>query len=332
MDSVKWARVERYRMLDLSLLRFVLACVVLGLAACSAGRAPSDSKVYVPPPPLALVAIVDPSPDRLADQLHQLQDVIGSRATPGEAVVVMFLEARVTRTYVVRAGDNLSSIAAANGVTLAAVEAANPQFGPLFRRSWSLIHPGEPVTVPDRGARNALALVTRAPAGPPPPTLVKVPQQPNNPTDFQRAEYTHALAAANATNDVRVAAWRTKAADAVQPWQKHVINELDKMLGAQASGADSATGPMLSSSISAASTTLHGLPGRRLLLILGGGQSGPTVLTPSGLVGINLVIANLSDSGAAAAWTDAGKNAGAASVSTLDGALTQLQLAQVVNQ
>jgi hypothetical protein len=329
---VKRAPGERHRILDSSLLRLVIVCLVLNVAACARGGAPSASNVYAPPPPLALVAIIDPSPDRLAAQLHQLEDVIRSRATPGEAVVVMFLDARVTRTYVVHAGDNLSSIAAANGVTLANVQAANPQFGPLFRRSWSLIHPGEPVTVPDGQVRNPLALVTRAPAGPPPPTLVRVPQEPNNPTDFQRAEYMHALAAATTTNDARVAAWRAEAANAVQPWQQQVVNELDRMPGSQATGAGSATGPLLSSSITAASTTLHGLPGRRLLLVLGGGQSGPSGSTPSGLVDINLVIANLSDSGAAAAWTAAGRNAGAASVSTLDPALTQLQLAQVVNQ
>ena len=329
---MKRAPGERHRIRDSNLLRFAVVCLALNVAACGRGPAPSDSNVYAPPPPLALVAIVDPSPDRLADQLHQLEDVVRSRATPGEAVVVMFLDARVTRTYVVHAGDSLSSVAAANGVTLADVEGANPQFGPLFRRSWSLIHPGEPVTIPDARARNALALVTRAPAGPPPPALVRDPQEPNNPTDFQRAEYTHALAAAKTTNDARVAAWRAEAANAVQPWQNQVVNELDKMAGSQASGADRATGPMLSSSITAASTTLHGLPGRRLLLVLGGGQSGPTAPTPSGLVDINLVIANLSDSGAAAAWTAAGRNAGAASVITLDPALTQLQLAQVVNQ
>lgn len=315
-----------------TLRRLVGAYLALTVAACSSGGAPADSKVYAPPPPLALVAIVDASPDRLAVQLHQLQDVIRSRATPGEALVVMVLEARATRTYVVRGGDSLSSISAANGVTLADVEAANPQFGPLFRRSWSLIHPGEPVTIPNAGGQNPLALVTRAPAGPRPPTLVRVPQEPSNPTDFQRAQYTHALAAANATNDGRVAAWHTEAANAVQPWQSQVVAQLDQVAGSVALPADSATGPMLSSSISAASTTLQGLPGRRLLLVLGGGQIGPTGLSTRALLDINLVIANLSNSDAAVQWTTAGRNAGAASVSTLDPALTQLQLAQVVNQ
>jgi hypothetical protein len=46
---------------------------------------------------------------------------------------------------------------------------------------------------------------------------------------------------------------------------------------------------------------------------------------------VNLVIANLSNSNAAAAWTAAASGAGAASVKALDVALTRLQLTQVVN-
>jgi hypothetical protein len=49
------------------------------------------------------------------------------------------------------------------------------------------------------------------------------------------------------------------------------------------------------------------------------------------MAGVDLVIANLTDSGAAAAWTAAGGSAGANSVTTLNPAVTQLQLAQVVN-
>ena len=78
-------------------------------------------------------------------------------------------------------------------------------------------------------------------------------------------------------------------------------------------------------------TTLSGLDGRRTLVLLGGGDKGPGTLTPKSLADVNLVVANLSDTKAAAAWTTAATKAGAVSVSALDAALTQLQLAQVVN-
>ena len=40
------------------------------------------------------------------------------------------------------AASRLSSIAAAHGLTLSALEAANPQFGPLSRRDWKLMRAG----------------------------------------------------------------------------------------------------------------------------------------------------------------------------------------------
>ena len=54
-------------------------------------------------PPLALVALVDPSSGRMAEELHQLQDVIRTDATPGEAVVVMILQPSYGQIYVVQA-------------------------------------------------------------------------------------------------------------------------------------------------------------------------------------------------------------------------------------
>jgi hypothetical protein len=88
---------------------------------------------------------------------------------------------------------------------------------------------------------------------------------------------------------------------------------------------------MLSASLTAGLTTLQGLDGRRLLLVLGGGELGPGPFLPGSVKDVNLVIANLADHRAAAAWTAAGSQAGAASVKALDPALTRLQLAQVVN-
>src|SRR5207237_9044050 len=101
--------------------------------------------------PLALVALVDPSSGQMPAELQQLANVIRSSASPNEAVVVMMV-APGTRTYVVHGGDSLSSIAISNGLTLRDIEAANPQFGPVAGRNWSVIHPGEHVTVPEQGA------------------------------------------------------------------------------------------------------------------------------------------------------------------------------------
>lgn len=307
-----------------------LACLLgLGLVACTGGT-PSNAEVYAPPPPLALVALVDPSSGQMSAQLQQLEGVIRASATPGESVVVMMLVPG-TRSYTVRGGDSLSSIASANGLALADIEAFNPQLGPVSGRNWSVIHPGERVTLPDRSAPSPLLLVTRAPAGPPPPSLVKLPVEPKNPTDYQHAEYLRNLAADNATNASRIAAWRARANDALVPWQNQVVGQLEsKAASINLSSASTGT-PALSASIGAGVVTLAGLSGRRMLLVLGGAGVGPATFTPSSLAGVNLIVANIADPSAAAAWKTAGIGAGAASVSTLDPALTQLQLAQVVN-
>jgi LysM domain len=309
----------------------LLAVLLFGLTACTAGGRPSGSATYQPPPPLALVAIVDPTSDRLSDQVRQLGGVIQAGASPREALVVMLLQAHVASIYVVRKNDSLSAIAAANGLTLAEVEAANPQFGPLSGRSWGLIYQGEKVTLPDRGAQDSLALVSSAPAGPAPPELLPLPKEPDNPTDFQKAEYARALAAARATNDARIAAWRAEAGKAVQPWQAQVTSDLSARAGTRNVAAGGASPSTLSGTIAQAATTLQGLHGRRTLLILGGGEAGPASIAAHSLDGINVVVANVADPAAGAAWTKAVKDAGATSVSVLDPALTQLQLAQVVN-
>src|SRR5216110_1189595 len=312
-------------------VRPLIALLAISSAACGQGGL-SNSEVYSPPPALALVALVDPSSGRLADQLHQLQDVIRTTASPGEAVVVMILQPSYGQAYVVRSGDSLSKIASGHNVSLAALEAANPQLGPLSGRNWKLIHPNEQVMIPDGAAQDALLLVSRAPSGPPPPNLIRLPRAPSNPTDFQRAQYNRTLASDNATNAARVAAWRAEADRALQPWQQQVVDELAKKAGVPVTGGRAPDGPIVSASVTAGLATLHGLPGRRILLLLGGGEMGPGALAPGSLAEVNLVIANLVDTRAAAAWKAAATGAGAASVNALDPALTRLQLAQVVNQ
>ncbi len=310
----------------------------LGLAAAVAlliigcGPTPlANTVTYKPPPPLALVVLVDPSPGRMAVELPQLQDVIRTGASPGEALVVMVLQPSYGQSYVVRPGDNLSSIASAHGMSLAALEAANPQLGPLSGRNWKLIHPDERVTIPDGATQGSLLLVSRGPAGPPVPQLIRIPPAPDNPTDYQRAQYRHTVESDKATNDARIAAWQADAARQLAPWQQSVVDQLANKAAAPVSGAHTPDTQIMSASLVAGLTTLNGLDGRRMLVLLGGGENVPQTLAPRSLANVNLVIANLSDSNAAAAWSSAATTAGAASVRALDPALTRLQLAQVIN-
>src|SRR2546430_17314030 len=68
----------------------LISLLAISSAACGQGGL-SNSEVYSPPPALALVALVDPSSGRMADELHQLQEVIRTTATPGEAAAGMVL-------------------------------------------------------------------------------------------------------------------------------------------------------------------------------------------------------------------------------------------------
>jgi len=202
------------------------------------------------------VAIVDPSSGQIAPQLRQIEDVIRANATPGEAVVVMFIQPSFGQTYVVKPGDSLSSIAKTHDMTLAALEAANPQLGPLSGRNWRLIHPSEQVILPDGAAQNGFVLVSRAPAGPKPPDLIKPPSEPGHPTEFQRAQYQHALDKAKETNAARIAAWQAEAAKSVQPWQAQVISQLEKRAGVSIPPTPAPNSRMLSASLTAGLTTI----------------------------------------------------------------------------
>jgi hypothetical protein len=160
---------------------------------------------------------------------------------------------------------------------------------------------------------------------------MRLPQRPNNPTDFQLAQYERTVASANAANTDRVARWRAEADKSVQVWQKQVVDQLEKKAGSRVPDALTPSQSMVSSSLNAGVTTLQGLAGRHVLLFLGGGENGPGTLAKGSLANVNLVIANLADAQASAAWSAAGTAAGAASVNALDPALTRLQLTQVVN-
>lgn len=309
--------------------RLALLTFLLLASACSPNARANES-AYRPPPSLALVAVVDPSQGRLPAEISQLQQVIQAGATPNEAVVVMLLEPSFGTTYVVRKGDSLSSIAAAHGLTLAQLEAANPQLGPLSGRDWKLIYSDERVLLPNGAAAGALLLASKAPAGPAPPGLVSVSPAPSNPTDYQRAQHEHAVASATATNQARIAAWNDAVATALKPWQVQLVAQLDRVAVAntQARAPDAS---MLSATLQAGQITLRGLSGRRVLLVLGGGDAAPSTLPAKSLDGIELVIANLTNAGATSRWQSTAAAGGAVSVTPLDAALTQLKLSQVVD-
>jgi len=314
------------------LLAVACAGVVLAAGAACDRAGLSNEVPYSPPPPLALVALLDPAPDRLPGELRQLEAVISANATPDEAVVAMLLEPSFGAMYVVQPGDSLSKIAAAHGLTLSSIEAANPQLGPLSGRDWKLIHPGERVILPDGSADGALLLASKAPSGPPHPMLLRLPRPPSsNATDFQRAQYKRTVDSDNATNAARIAAWQAAAAGTVKTWQAQVASQLSAKAGRANAVAARPTPSIVAASVVAGLTTLGGLAGRHVLLILGGGDSVPGQLAPQSLANVSLVIANLTDSKASAEWAAAGARAGAVSVDALDTALTQVQLSQVVN-
>jgi LysM repeat protein len=318
--------------------RVGLASTALLFALVGCGPVPerASAGTFTPPPPLALVAIIDPTPEQAAAELRQLAAVIQADATPSQALVVSLLAtAPAPRTHVVRAGESLSSIAGAEGVSLAALQGANPQLGPLANRDWNRVYPGDRVTVPagQGGTPARLAIVTRAPAGPPAPALVAAPTRPANATTFQDAQYQHTLAAASETNQSRIAAWRAEASRRLAPWQAQVLRQLDQLASgiAAAGTVDMVDGQDVNASVQAAANTLAGLPGRRVLLLMAGGRvaDASAPLVGGSLARIHLVIANLPGS-AGASFTAAAAAAGAA-VTQLDPALTELQLSEVVN-
>lgn len=321
------------------------AAILCALTGCGAAGARVATGKFTPPPPLALVAIVDPTPGEVAGELRQLGAVIRAGATPSQALVVSLLAAApVPHTRQVVPGDSLSSIAGAEGVSLTSLQSANPQLGPLAHRDWNRVYPGDRVTVPagDSGTPARNAIVTRAPAGPPAPALVATPTRPANPTSFQDAEYRRAAEAASRTNQQRIAAWQAQAARDVAPWQAQVGGQLDEVgRTAQAAGtADAVDGPAVTAAVQAGANTLAGLPGRRVLLLLAGArldeaaarsrdQSPPPPPAAASLARIHLVIANVP-AGAGASFTAAAGAAGA-TVTPLDPALTELQLPAAVN-
>lgn len=305
---------------------------VFAVTGCGAAPVAAPADTFRPPPPLALVAIVDSSSAAADDQLRQLAAVIQAGATPSQTLVVSLLAGTpVATTYVVIGGDSLASIATDHGVSLASLQDANPQLGPVANRSWSRVYPGDRVTIPSLvagyPARNAI--VTRAPAGPSPPALVPPPRRPANPTTFQDAQYRRARAAAEATNRQRTAAWQAEAARQLRPWQRDVVGRLQELAANLDGLAPAGTGAGgVAAAVQAGANTLAGLPGRRVLLLLAGGRIGGAAAADlvQPLAGMHLVVANVAGPAASAFAA-----AGGATVTALDPALTELDLPAAVN-
>jgi LysM repeat protein len=299
------------------------------MAACGPAPVAAGERPWAPPPVLSAVAILaGASPDQLNGELAQLAQVPADRATPSEALIVSLPAGGPDpQTYVVRSGDTLQAIAEAHHVPLAVVEDLNPQLGALAGRSYNLIHAGDQVNLPAGAARPAQnLLVTRAPSGPPPPSLIVPPAPPKSPTDFQRAQWKRSVEADQAINQKRIAAWRAAAAKDVVSWQAQVASQIHGL----ANSAPILQRPAavdLSAAIQLAATTLRGLPGRHVLVLLGPAGGPPAEMHD--LAGVHLVVANLED-GSAMGWTSAGGGAGA-TVTTLTSAASQLQLPSVVN-
>jgi len=325
---------SRARVMGLASVIGVLAVTGCG-AVPGAGPAAGPAGAFRPPAPLALVAIVDPSSDQARSELGQLETVIQAGVTPSQTLVVSLLSATpVAGTYVVRRGDSLVSVAGANGVPLASLQGANPQLGPLAGRDWNRVYPGDRVTVPSTQSGRPVgnAIVTRAPAGPPAPALVRIPVQPANATTFQEVQYRRALAAAEAENARRIAAWRAEADTQLRPWQTQLRSRLHDLAGSlDGAQVSSPRDGDVAAAIQAAANTLAGLPGRRVLLLLASGRIDQVANAASGasLTGIHLVVANLTGSGTSM-LTSAAAAAGA-TVTALDPALTELDLAAAVN-
>jgi hypothetical protein len=129
-----------------------------------------------------------------------------------------------------------------------------------------------------------------------------------------------------------VAAWWAEAGRELAPWRAQVLARLQEVAASLQAAGLPAGGEDLGPSIEAAANTLDGLSGRRVLLLLVGGRSGPPEGTAPGvsLRGVHLVVANVADPARAAAWTSATRAWGAA-VTALGPALTQLELTPAVN-
>jgi hypothetical protein len=330
-----------------SLRTDLMTCLVAAAAAASAcagdglfgpppGAATSGSpqRHYTPPTRTVYVATLDQ-----VEGARQLMDVLQGDALPSEAIIGVGVAPRAqggpgVTVHVVQAGETLSSIAVAQGVPLAALEAANPAFGPASARNWDLIHPGERLSIPGSSAVQFTTFVnSRLPAGPAPPALLDPPTCSDNDTPYVQARCGSQVKQDERVNSGRIAAWSAMANEQLRPALANVMRTLGNV-AAQATPdqnpAAAGRSEAFAETVQIAAINLGQLPGPRVLLLAALADSQPA-LRQGELAGIDLVVTGASTAAAQTWWTSAGGRAGARSVHVLDPILTQQSLSVVVN-
>jgi LysM repeat protein len=324
----------------------LITCLVAAAAAASAcagdglfGPPPgtasgSQQHHYDPPTRTVYEATLDQ-----VEGARQLMDVLRGDALPSEAIIGVGVSAKAqggpgVTIHIVQAGQTLSTIAAAHGVSLAALEAANPAFGPASGRSWNLIHPGEQLSIPGSSAVQFTTFVnSRLPAGPPPPPLVVLPTCSTSDTPYVQARCGSQVKQDEQVNNGRITAWAAAANAQLRP----VLANLLRTLGGVAAQVAPDQGPVaagrsqaFADTVQIAAINLGQLPGPRVLLLAALDDIEPA-LQPGELAGIDLVVTGPSTAAAQAWWSSAARGATARSVHVLDPILTQQSLATVVN-
>jgi LysM repeat protein len=274
-----------------------------------------------------------------AEGASQLADVLRAGALPSEAVVGVGV-ARMAQggpgvtIHMVKQGETLTSVAAAHGVTLAALEAANPAFGPASGRDWNLIHPGERLSIPGSSAIQFTPFVnSRLPAGPPPPLLRVPPTCSGDDTSYVYQQCTTRAKQDDDVNSGRIATWSAAANAQLGPALAAVLRTLDDLSAQVAPSQDpvaAGRSQAFAQAVEIAAINLAQLPSPRVLLLAALDDSQPA-LQQGELDGIDLVVTGPSTPAALEWWTSAARGAGARSVHVLDPILTHQALPGIVN-
>jgi LysM repeat protein len=329
-----------------SLRTDLITCLVAAAAAATAcagdglfGPPPgpaagSQQRHYTPSTRTVYEATLDQS-----EGARQLMDVLHGGVLPSEAIIGVGVTRRAqggpgVTTHQVQAGETLAGIAAAHGVTLAALEAVNPAFGPASARNWDLIHPGEHLSIPSSsGVQFTTFVNSRLPSGPPPPALLVPPTCSSNDTPYVQARCGSQVKEDEQVNSGRIAAWSATANTQLQPFLANLLGAL----GSVESQATPDQNPVaagrsqaFSETIQIAAINLGQLPSPRVLLLAALDDSEPP-MRQGELAGIDLVVTGLSSPAAQEWWTSTARSAGARSVHVLDPILTRQSLPGIVN-
>jgi LysM repeat protein len=330
-----------------SLRTGLMTCLVAAAAAASAcaGDGPfgpppgaaatsSQQRHYDPPTRTVYEATLD-----RVEGARQLMDVLRDGALPSEAIIGVGVAPRAqggpgVTVHVVQAGETLSGIAAARGVTLAALEAANPAFGPASARNWNLIHPGEQLSIPGSSAVQFTTFVnSRLPAGPPPPALLVLPTCSSSDTPYVQARCGSQVKQDQQVNSGRIAAWSATASAQLRPVLANLLRSLgdvEAQVTPDQEPAGASRDQALAETVQIAAINLGQLAAPRVLLLAAVDDSEPA-LRQGELDRIDLVVTGPSTPASQAWWTSAARSAGARSVHVLDPILTQQSLSGTVN-